>query len=357
MKQTAKEWVADIIRREGVQAVPVMTHPGIEMNGHSVRQAVSDGCIHAEAVISLARKYPTAAVCTIMDLTVEAEAFGAPVVFSDYAVPAISGRLLNQVESIGLLQVPSLKAGRVPQYLKASLMAAQAMRSLCGGAHSAGLRPLFSGCIGPFSLAGRLYDMSEIMVLICEHPDAAHVLLQKCTDFIGKYCEALKQTGANGVLMAEPAAGLLSDDDCLAFSSQYVRQIVEHVQDDDFIVILHNCGNTGHCTHAMVKTGAAAYHFGNKCRLDEVAADVPPTALVMGNLDPVSLFKDGTPQQMRQATLELLEKMKHYKNFVISSGCDTPPGTPKENIDAFFSSVAEWNALLPGRDCNTIKKK
>ena len=203
--------------------------------------------------------------------------------------------------------------------------------------------PLFAGCIGPFSLAGRLYDMSDIMVLIYEHPDAAHVLLDKCTQFIMKYCEALKLTGANGMLMAEPAAGLLSNDDCLTFSSQYVKRIVDRVQDDQFIVILHNCGNQGHCTRAMVTTGAAAYHFGNKCQMEEVIRDVPPTALAMGNLDPVSLFKDGTPEQMREATLHLLEKMRPYPNFVLSSGCDTPPHTPIENINAFFDALNEWN--------------
>ena len=57
------------------------------------------------------------------------------------------------------------------------------------------------------------------LVLIYENPDAAHTLLQKCTDFIMKYCMALKLTGANGVVMAEPAAGLMSNDDCKTFSS------------------------------------------------------------------------------------------------------------------------------------------
>lgn len=336
-----QQWVSDVIQRKEVLAVPVMTHPGIEMNGHTVREAVSDGRIHAEAVVALAKKYPSAAACTIMDLTVEAEAFGAEIALSDDAVPAVSGRLLNSTEDIECLQVPSLHAGRVPQYLKANLLAAKSISQMGKGR---GGRPLFAGCIGPFSLAGRLYDLSDIMVLIYEQPKAAHTLLAKCTQFIAKYCQALKQTGANGVLMAEPAAGLLSDDDCRVFSSQYVRQIVEQVQDEEFIVILHNCGNTGHCTKAMVSTGAAAYHFGNKCRMEEVIADVPLTALTMGNIDPVSIFKDGTPAQMRQAVFDLLRKMKDYPNFVLSSGCDTPPHTPGANIDAFFQTLKECNS-------------
>lgn len=328
-----RQWVADIIQRQEVTAIPVMTHPGIEQNGNTVRQAVCDGRVHAEAVVKLTEQYPSAAACTIMDLTVEAEAFGADVAFSDEAVPAVVGHMLTDVESIYNLEVPSLSLGRIPQYLKANLLAAQAVHD----------RPLFSGCIGPFSLAGRLYDMSEIMVLIYENPKAAHILLTKCTDFIEKYCMALKQTGTNGVVMAEPAAGLMSNEDCKIFSSQYVKRIVDHVQDDDFMVILHNCGNTGHCTEAMVMTGAAAYHFGNKCKMEEVIKEVPPTALAMGNLDPVSVFKDGRQEEMRQAVWSLLGKMRDYPNFVLSSGCDTPPHTPIANIDTFFQALKEYN--------------
>lgn len=328
-----RQWMADIIQRKEVVAIPVMTHPGIEQNGNTVRQAVCDGQVHYKAVMTLAKRYPSAAACTIMDLTTEAEAFGAEIAFSDEAVPAVSSRLLPDVESIDRLQVPSLSAGRIPQYLKANLLAAKEISDV----------PLFSGCIGPFSLAGRLYDMSEIMMLIYENPDAAHTLLRKCTDFIEKYCLALKQTGANGVLMAEPAAGLLSDEDCRTFSSNYVKRIVQRVQDDSFIVILHNCGNTGHCTKAMVSTGAAAYHFGNKCRMEDVIKDVPPTALAMGNIDPVSVFKDGMPFQMRQTVMNLLDRMRPYPNFVLSSGCDTPPHTSMSNIDAFFEALHQFN--------------
>jgi len=335
MKINMKQWVADIIHQKEVTAMPVMTHPGIELNGNTVREAVSKGKVHAEAVIKLTQAYQSVAACTIMDLTTEAESFGAEIAFSDEAVPAVVGHMLTDVKSINELQVPSLSAGRIPQYLKANLLAARAIQD----------RPVFAGCIGPFSLAGRLYDMSEIMVLIYEHPDEAHTLLAKCTQFIEKYCEALKQTGVNGVLIAEPAAGLMSNDDCKTFSSAYVKYIVNKVQDDNFIVVLHNCGNQGHCTEAMVETGAAAYHFGNKCQMEEVIKEVPPTALAMGNLDPVSLFKDGTPEQMRKATLDLLEKTRQYPNFVLSSGCDTPPHTPIENVNEFFKALDDWNKL------------
>ncbi len=333
MKINMTEWMDGIIRSKEVTAVPVMTHPGIEITGNSVLDAVSNGDVHHKAIAALAEKYPTAAATVIMDLTVEAEAFGAEISFTRDEVPAVIGHMLNNASDIDRLKVPSLNAGRVPQYIKANLLAARTITD----------RPVLAGCIGPFSLAGRLYDMSEIMILIYQDPEAAHRLLAKCNEFIIKYCVALKEAGANGVVIAEPAAGLMSDDDCRTFSSDYVRQIVDRVQDDWFTVVLHNCGNTGHCTGAMVATGAGAYHFGNKCSMEEVIRDVPPTALAMGNLDPVSMFKDATPEEMHEATLQLLEDMRKYPNFVLSSGCDTPPHTPFANIDAFFDALKEFN--------------
>jgi len=47
---------------------------------------------------------------------------------------------------------------------------------------------------------------------------------------------------------------------------------------------------------------------------------------------------------VRQTTLDIMEKCCQYDNFVISSGCDIPPLTPWENIDAFFAAVDEFYA-------------
>lgn len=52
-------------------------------------------------------------------------------------------------------------------------------------------RPVFAGVIGPFSLAGRLMDVTEAMIYCYEEPDMVHVLLEKATAFITDYCHCL----------------------------------------------------------------------------------------------------------------------------------------------------------------------
>ncbi|MDU1903141.1 MAG: uroporphyrinogen decarboxylase family protein [Dysgonomonas sp.] len=327
------EWTKQILQSKKRLAIPIMTHPGIEAIGKTVKEAVTDGRVHYEAIKYLADNYDTAACTVIMDLTVEAEAFGAQVNMPEDEVPTIIGRLVSDEESVNALAVPGLSAGRVPEYILANRLAAENIKN----------KPVLSGCIGPYSLAGRLYDMSEIMVAIYIEPDAINTLLAKCTEFLIDYCKALKETGTAGVVVAEPAAGLLSDEDCMEYSTKYVKQIVDEVQDESFTVVLHNCGNSGQSTHAMVESGAKALHFGNQIDMVEALKECPADIIAMGNLDPVGIFKQSTAENVAVKTMELLEATSGYKNFVISSGCDIPPYAPAENINAFFDAVKAYN--------------
>lgn len=327
------QWIGKLIAQRERTAIPIMTHPGIELIGKRIVDAVTDGETHFRAVEALARRFPQAAASTtIMDLTVEAEAFGASLHMSLDDIPSVEGRLVSDYAGIEALRVPSLDEKRIPQYLKADRLAVKQL----------GI-PVFAGCIGPFSLAGRLYDMTEIMMAIYIEPDVVQLLLEKCTEFLLRYCQAIKQTGVAGVIMAEPAAGLLSDDDCQTFSSVHIRRIVEAVQDESFAVILHNCGNTGHCTRAMLAVGAHGYHFGNKADMVEALQSCPADVLVMGNIDPVGVFKQETPEQVYAETSSLLERTAAFPNFILSTGCDVPPRIPIENIEAFYQALFQFN--------------
>lgn len=330
------QWAQNLRESELRVAIPIMTHPGIEFTGKKVIDAVTSGQAQFEAIMAVNEHYPAAAATIIMDLTVEAEAFGCPILFADDEVPTVTGRIVSSAEDIANLTVPSLDKGRIGEYLKATRLAAGAIID----------KPVLAGCIGPFSLAGRLYDMTEIMTAAFLEPESIHQLVGKATQFLISYIKEMKKTGARGIVIAEPAAGLLPSDLCQAFSSDFVKQIVDAVQDENFIVILHNCGNTGQVTAEMVNTGARGLHFGNKIDMVQVCREVPSDILVLGNLDPVNDFKMATADEMRARTTELLEKTSGFPNFIVSSGCDTPPHVPLANIEAFYEALKAFNGKL-----------
>ena len=333
MRQNMILWRDSVLASKQRLAMPIMTQPGIAQIGRTVFDAVTQSSVHGEAVRALARSYPTGAATMIMDLSVEAEAFGAKIRFSDIEVPTVTERCVFDENSIGDLSVPSLNAGRAGVYVEASRIAAGAISD----------RPVFAGCIGPFSLAARLFDVTEILTAILIDPEPIHNLLKKATRFLVSYVLAFKEAGANGIVISEPVAGVLSEDHCTEFSSAYVREIVAAAQDESFFVILHNCGDTDTLVKSMHGTGAAGLHFGNRCKIVEALKQLPPDLLVFGNLDPSGVIKSGDPAFVAAETRRLLEATRSFRNFVLSSGCDVPPGVPVENIDALFRALAEFN--------------
>lgn len=335
MKIDMKKWCFDLSNSGPRKAMPIMTYPGLELVNKNVMDVILDGREQYECIAALAQAYPSSAAVTVMDLSVEAEAFGSPVHYSETEVPAVSAKIVSDQESVRNLKIPQVGEGRTRAYLQTAELAAGKIND----------RPVLGGQIGPFSLAGRLFDMTEIMVALMLEPDTVHLLLEKATAFLIEYAKAFKKSGANGIIIAEPAAGLLSPQHCTEFSSAYVQKIVAAVQDDHFMVILHNCGNTKNLVPSLLSTGAMGFHFGNAVDMTDILPQIPADKIAFGNIDPARVFKNGSAADVSAQTMDLLIKTAAYPNFVLSSGCDIPPGTPLENVTAFFNALEAFNKI------------
>lgn len=331
-----KQWIQEQIAASVKRGVPVLSFPSTQLLGITVKELIGSSELQAKGMKAVADRTPAAAAVSLMDLSVEAEAFGAAIHVSDDEVPTVVGAILGDAESeedVAALKQPKVGDGRTGIYIDAIGEAVKLIHD----------RPVFAGIIGPYSLAGRLMDMTNIMVNCYEEPEMVHAVLERATDFLIEYTKGYKAVGAHGVVMAEPAAGLLSPDLAAEFSNAYIKRLVDEVQDNEFIVIYHNCGpSVSKMIPQLLEIGAAAYHFGNAVSMAEILPQMPADVLVMGNVDPVSQIRNGTVESVKADTKRILSECSSYPNFVISTGCDVPPVSPWENIDAFFEAVDEF---------------
>lgn len=328
-----RSWLQDQIASPTKKAMPVLSFPSVGLLGISVVDLISHSDKQAEGMARIAQRCDTAASVSMMDLSVEAECFGSTIRFSDTEVPTVVGGIVTTPQEADALAVPPVGTGRTGLYIDAIRQAKEAISD----------RPVFAGVIGPFSLSGRLMDVTQAMLYCYDEPEMVHVVLSKVASFLTSYIEAYKQVGADGAVIAEPLAGLLSPELAQEFSATYVKQIVDAVQTDDFVVIYHNCGgSTIQTVASILSTGASGFHFGNAIRMADMLPLVPSDVPVFGNVDPAGQFCNGTPESVRESTLALLQECSSYSNFIVSSGCDIPPQTPWANIDSFFTAVKDF---------------
>ena len=333
MKRNMKQWLSQMCGADTKKALPILSFPAISLLGISVRELIADSELQARGMAAVAARTDSAASVSLMDLSVEAECFGAEIRFSDDEVPTVIGQLIHDEDEANALAVPAVGSARSGIYVDAIRRAKDLITD----------RPVLAGMIGPFSLAARLLDVSEIMIDCYDEPDMVHTVMKKATAFLIDYARAYRAAGADGIVMAEPVAGLLSPSLEEEFAAPYVKEIIDAVQDDEFAVIYHNCGdNTPAMIPSLLSLGAAAYHFGNSIDLRVMLDAFPKDVPVMGNVDPAGVLRNGTPETVRAETLRIMRECSAYPHFVISSGCDIPPATPWENITAFFGAVKEY---------------
>ena len=326
----ASDWLNALKSAPKKHAIPILSFPSVSLLGINVQELVQSGERQAFGMKAISERVPSGASVSMMDLSVEAEAFGSAIRFDPMEVPAVTNILVPNEAEARALEVPPVGAGRTGLCLSAITNAARLIQD----------RPVFAGMIGPFSLSGRLLGVSETLLYCYDDPELVEIVMEKATRFLTEYALAYKQTGALGVVIAEPLTGLLSPALAEEVSHPFVKRIIDSVQDDNFIVIYHNCGDSASkMVDSLVKLGARAYHFGNKANMAEVMRQLPTEIIGMGNVDPSSQFRNGTPQSIFDSTTGLLAECGRYSNFIPSSGCDIPPATPWENIDAFFAAV------------------
>ena len=310
-------------------AMPIAVYPGLALTGACVYDVVSNAQAQVEALTALHERYQTRFVLSAMDLSAEAEAFGCTVRFSKTEVPSVTGRLITSLAQAQRLGVPKPGNKRTAVYLET----VRRLRALPD-------RPMiFGGCIGPFSLAARLVGVSEALELTLADPDLIHAVLEKSTAFLTDYLRTFRSAGADGAIMAEPAAGLLSPQGMAVFSSAYVKTIATALADGHFALILHNCAAKVLHLPAILETGARSFHFGAPMDLLTALKKVPPDVVLCGNLDPAGVFCQLPASEVTVRAADLLAATAGHHNHVLSSGCDLPSGTSLANLDAFFTAV------------------
>src|SRR5512139_592733 len=264
--------------------IPISVYPGLALTRARVVDIVTNARAQAETQMALHERLRTQVMISAMDLSAEAEAFGSPVRFADDEIPTVNGRLVDSREAVDALEVPSPGERRTRVHLDAVSL----MRQGTPGAIVLG------NLIGPLTLAGRLFGVSEALALTVTDASTLHALIEKTSAFAVEYARSFRAAGAHGAIVAEPLAGLLSPADLARFSSAYLGRLVDAVDGPGFLVVLHSCSVRAIHLPRILEAGARMFHFGSPMDMPAALAKAGDRAILAGNLDPTAVFFQST---------------------------------------------------------------
>ena len=112
MNRNMGKWLGELTSAKRKRALPVLSFPAVQLLGVTVRELISSSDLQAEGMKLIADRVDAAAAVSLMDLSVEAECFGADIVISENEVPTVKGAVVSSPEEAESLVVPAIGAGR-----------------------------------------------------------------------------------------------------------------------------------------------------------------------------------------------------------------------------------------------------
>ena len=140
------------------------------------------------------------------------------------------------------------------------------------------------------------------------------------------------EAGADLIGIGDAAASLIGPKLYEQFVLPHEKRLVAAIKEMGARVRLHICGNTRKILRGMGSLGVDVVDLDFLSPMAEGRAAMGPGQVLLGNIDPVRVLRDGTPESIT-AMLEDCYQAAGPR-FIVGAGCEVPRGTPAENLQA-----------------------
>jgi len=197
---------------------------------------------------------------------------------------------------------------------------------------------------GPLCTAGFVRGTTEFMIDLVEDPKGAHKLIDLCTRVIIDWLKAQQKVmgdDVESIFILDDIVGFINEEHYMEFAHPYLTRICEAFP-KDWIKVYHNDAEVDACLDHLPDCGFNVLNWGKQKTVAEVKSRIGNRMVLMGNVNPLEIAVRGTPDEVKDETLEVLE-MSGGENIILSVGGGTSPGMPRENMLAMIEGLNEYN--------------
>jgi len=333
---TPKERVLKLFAGEGLDRPPCfsgmgnVTTEGLKKYGYKFAALHSNAKMMADAAASTYKIFGFECGVVPFDLCVEAEALGCEInVYAhmeDILYPTIKKKLIHNEDGMEITIPADLAVkGRIPS-LKETI---RLLKADIGNEVAIGTYVL-----GPFTLAGQIMELNDLLKLSFKKPEKVGELLDILADAIILIAKEYETEGIDYITVREMGAtsDVLSPRVFKNLILPYLKKIFAGLKVNS---VLHICGKTNDIAVFMLESGAKAISVDQKNDIAETRKKIGKDALLFGNYDPYNVLVSGTPDKVR----ETIKKCIADGVSAVWPGCDIWPTVPPENIKAMMDEV------------------
>ena len=304
--------------------LPITMMFAADQIGVKYGEYASDYRVLVEGQLRTAEKFDFDYVSCISDPAREASDCGATIQRFDDQPPAIDetrARLADK-KSLAGLQVPDpLGGGRMHDRVRA----AELFRQKVGG------ELLIEGWIeGPCAEAADLRGINTLMLDFYDDPAFVRDLFDFILEMELAFAKAQIDAGVDLIGVGDAAASLVGPQIYEEFIWPCEKKMVDALKEMGAAVRLHICGNASRILEGIGRLGCDIVDLDYMVSVAQAREEMGPEQVLLGNIDPVSVLRAGTPESITEAIAQCHREAGD--RYIVSAGCEVPRDTPEENL-------------------------
>jgi MtaA/CmuA family methyltransferase len=323
-------------RPDRLPLMPITMMFAADRIGALYRDYARDHRVLVAGQIATADAFDLDYVSAISDPAREASDLGAEIEWFDNQPPAIVESRALLSDKSRLSRLPAVPGPRMSDRVAAVRLLRE----------RAGHDRLVEGWVeGPCAMAADLRGVNTLMLDFYDDPDFVRDLFAFVVEMEIAFARLQIEAGADLIGVGDAAASLVGPKLYDEFVQPYEARLVAGIPAP---VRLHICGKTRRIYAGMSTVGAAIVDLDFMNPMDEARAVMGPAPILLGNVDPVRVMRDGTPETVAAAVAEC--HRQSGDRYIVGAGCEIPRGTPDANLHA-MAQYAKTGHRSPVRNC------
>jgi MtaA/CmuA family methyltransferase len=263
----------------------------------------------------------------------EAADLGAVVDFPTDGLPLCRTPLLSAPADMSQLARVAPEAGR---RMSDRLAAVAAFRQRAGGQ-----TPIMGWVEGALAEAADLRGVGALLTDLIERPEWVGALLDFCVEVEIDFARAQVAAGADIIGLGDAIASQISPRMYRRYGLPCEQRIFAAVHEAGARTRLHICGDTTRLLPDMAASGADIIDLDWMVDLAGARRVLGPEVALCGNIDPVAVLLQGTPEQVRRGVERCTAAAG--TRWICAAGCEVPDGTPHANLMAQTEALSQLN--------------
>ncbi len=313
---------------DSVPRIPIVMQYAAEYIGSNYGAFASDHRVLVEANVRCAQEFGFEQLSAISDPYRETEAFGGQITYLRDSVPRCTPPLEN-TNDLSILARPN---PRTSTRMADRVSAISEYRRLFSKEYS-----IMGWIEGPAAEAADLRGVTNFLMDTAENSAFLAELLDLCVEVGIDFARAQTDAGADTIGIGDAIASQLSPDAYESLIQPREKSLVEAIHDAGAFVRLHICGNITHLLPGIADLGVDILDVDHMVEITRVRRAVGERVAISCNIDPVGGIMQGTPASIREYVNGAYRSVGNP--FMVSAGCEIPPGTPEENLKALCGPI------------------